>query len=264
MTEPGENPESRNPPLRLELFFIVLALGVAGIGYALLRRNDLNDSAALYLGVPLILALTLSLMPKSKSALGATMKGMTIALLLSAFVFQEGYSLEGTTDLTTVPRDNEVTVSKIVDAPADVIRAQLSMPPRLDGDKPVFLKIFPYPTAVSGQAAKIGDEERITFVAYKHIWWTRVQGDLVLTVSALSADGIKFVATSDDSYLSHYLDWQSSAVTLQPIDATHTKVTWALAYRRILDPSWYFGPMQRYAVQLTAEQLIDHVATPVH
>src|SRR5262249_20645738 len=117
---------------------------------------------------------------------------------------------------------------------------------------------------ISGKAEKVGDEQRTTFVAYKHIWWTRVEGDLVLKVAAIGPDGIRFVAVSDDSYLSHYLAWQSSSVALQAVDAGHTRVTWTLTYRRILDPSWYFGPLQRYAVRLTAEELIDHVADPLH
>ena len=59
MTEGDQGSESKKPPLRLQLFFITLALGIAGIAYAALRQNRLNDSAALYLGIPLILALTL-------------------------------------------------------------------------------------------------------------------------------------------------------------------------------------------------------------
>jgi hypothetical protein len=306
MSEEGESPEPK-PAVPWTLFFITLALGLAGTAYVLLKRQHLSDSAALYLGIPLILALTLSRTPKSKSALGAIMKGMTIALLLSAYIFQEGYicilfcspifyavgalvalpidyyrdrrgrnnlrttaiavivavlALEGTTDLTTVPRDNAVSVSKIVAAPASAIREQLGKPPRLDGAKPFFLRIFPYPVSVSGEMAKVGDERRTTFVAYKHIWWTRVEGVQVLRVTAAGQDGIEFAVISDDTYLSHYLAWQSSEVRLQPIDGDHTKVTWTLRYRRILDPAWYFGPLQRYAVRLTAEELIDRVATP--
>jgi hypothetical protein len=301
-----ETSPDKKTALPWTLFFIVLALGVAGTCYVLLTRHHLSDSAALYLGIPLILALTMSRTPKATSALGAIMKGMTIALLLSAYIFQEGYicilfsapifytvgalialpidyyrgrnrnnlqatavacvvallALEGTTDLTTVPRDNAASVSKIVAAPAAVIREQLTKPPRLDGQKPFFLRIFPYPTAVSGTLAKVGDERKTVFVAYKHIWWTRVEGTQVLRVTDIGPDGIKFAVVSDDSYLSHYLAWQTSEVALQPIDADHTKVTWTLSYRRILDPAWYFGPMQRYAVRLTAEELIDRVATP--
>jgi len=306
MTDQQESPSANKPPLRWGFFSVVLALGITAAVGEVLIRHDLSDSAALYIGIPLILALLLSLMPKSTSALGATMKGITIALLLSAIVFNEGYicilfaaplfyaigalaaipidlarkhkkrpiqagivatilalmSLEGTTDVTTFPRDNEVTVSKIVASPVDAVREQLAEPPRLEGTKPFFLRIFPYPVATSGLPLKVGDEVKTDFVAYKHIWWTRIEGVLVLKVTALGPDGIKFVATSDDSYLSHYLAWQRSEVALQPIDATHTKVTWTLAYRRILDPSWYFGPMQRYAVRLAAEELIDHVAGP--
>jgi hypothetical protein len=301
-----ERPADKKPPVPWTLFFIVLALGATGISYVLLKRHHLSDSAALYLGIPLILALTLSRTPKTQSALGAIMKGMTIALLLSAYVFQEGYicilfsapifyavgalvalpidyyrdrnrnnlratalaavvallALEGTTDLTTVPRDNVVSVSKIVAAPASVILEELGKLPRLDGEKPVFLRIFPYPVSVSGAATKVGDERRAVFVAYKHIWWTRVEGTQVLRVTAIGPEGIKFAVVSDDTYLSHYLAWQASEVALRQIDAGHTQVTWTLRYRRILDPSWYFGPMQRYAVRLTAEELIDRVATP--
>lgn len=309
MSEERESPVASPPIVPWTLFFITLALGLAGAGYVLLKRNDLSDSAALYLGIPLILALVLTRTPRAKSALGATMKGMTIALLLSAYIFQEGYicilfscpifygigalvalpidyyrdkrdrnnlrsmalasvvailALEGTTDLTTVPRDNVVSVSKVVAASAAAIREQIGRPPRLVGEKPFFLRIFPYPVAVSGAARVIGDERRTTFVAYKHIWWTRVEGVQVLKVTEIGPDAIKFAVTRDDTYLSHYLGWQSSEVHLEPIDDTHTKVTWTLRYRRILDPAWYFGPMQRYAVRLTAEELIDRVATPGH
>src|SRR5690242_1070054 len=90
MSQPNPTPPAKEP-LRWGLFSLVLALGIAGAVVVLLNRNDLTDSAALYIGIPLILALVLSLTPKSTSALGATMKGMTIALLLSAIVFQEGY-----------------------------------------------------------------------------------------------------------------------------------------------------------------------------
>ena len=45
-------------------------------------------------------------------------------------------------------------------------------------------------------------------------------------------------------------------------DATHTAVVWTLHYTRGLDPEWYFGPLERYAVRLAAGYLIDNLATP--
>lgn len=295
-------------PAQWRLFFLVLVLGLAGLFYVVLRRQGLYDSAALYIGLPLILALGVSLTPQTKSAIAATTKGITIALLLSAFVFQEGYvciimaspifygvgalvaypidrarkrkdktinfqtaviatlfsvlALEGTTEFTTLPRLHHVEVSKIVAAPLAAVQEQLSKAPEFNGTKPLFLKIFPYPTAISGQGLNVGDERTITFVAYKHIWWTQVEGSLVLKVAESHNNFIKFNIAKDDSYLSHYLKWQSSDVALESVDPAHTKVTWTLSYLRLLDPSWYFGPMQNYAVRLAAEELIEHVATP--
>jgi hypothetical protein len=62
--------------------------------------------------------------------------------------------------------------------------------------------------------------------------------------------------------MTHFLDWREAVVQWEPADAHTTKVTWTLRYRRGLDPSWYFGPMERYAARLAAGYLIDSVATP--
>jgi hypothetical protein len=289
------------------LFYAVLVLGLAGCAYTFLRRNYLVDSAALYIGLPLLLAVGMSLLPETKSAFGATMKGITIALLLSAIVLQEGticilfaspifygvgaivatlvdrvrqkaktqkylsvafiavlalLSGEGTLHQTSFNRDNSVTVSKIVSATRDEVRAQLMAGTTLGADKPLFLSLFPYPVSVAPLGLEIGDEARIHFVYMKHIWWTKVEGDLVLRVTDSTQDKIVFKVMSDDSYLSHYLKWHDSEVSLATIDNHHTQVTWRLTYTRILDPIWYFSPMQNYAVRLAAEELIDHVATP--
>jgi hypothetical protein len=297
----------RRPSMAWPILTVVLAL--VAIYYQYLHFKKLDDTAALYIGVPFILALGLSLTSRSKSALGATIKGITIAMLLSAIVFREGYicilfasplfyavgalvaapidrarkqhklrnkvqasvvatliallSLEGTTTVTSMPRENEVFVSKIVAANIGDIRDQLSATPRFDRERSVFLDIFPYPQTICGQGLNVGDERKLNFVAYKQIWWGKVSGDLVLKVSESTPQQITFSVVKDDSYLSHYLKWQSSIVSLTPIDQTHTNVTWKLTYKRILDPSWYFGVMQRFAVKRVAEELIDNVATPL-
>jgi len=64
------------------------------------------------------------------------------------------------------------------------------------------------------------------------------------------------------SHMTNFLDWRESIVAWEPIDAQTTKVMWTLNYRRGLDPAWYFGPMERYAVRLAAGYLIETVATP--
>ncbi|MFT7562077.1 MAG: hypothetical protein ACI93R_004011 [Flavobacteriales bacterium] len=73
------------------LFIIVLVIGLSAILFHALQRNGIANSAALYVGLPFLFALGLSLTPKTKSTMGATLKGLTIALLLSAPLFMEGF-----------------------------------------------------------------------------------------------------------------------------------------------------------------------------
>ena len=290
-------------------FFTTLIIGLGCIYYVFLQKTNLQNSAALYIGLPMLLALGLSLTPKTKSVLGTTMKAITIALILSAILFREGYiciffaapifyfvgavigviidivlkrmkkrstihasgiavfifmlfSLEGVTDLLTWPRFNEIKASKVVNANIADIRAQLAKTPQLGPKKPFFLKIFPYPVNITGEGLDIGDERIVKFIAYKHIWWNKIEGDLRLKIAQYNDNHVQFEIVSDTSYLDHYLKWRSSDVSLESLDENHTQVTWTLTYDRIYDPAWYFGPMQRYAVKLAAQELIDHVATP--
>jgi hypothetical protein len=87
-------------------------------------------------------------------------------------------------------------------------------------------------------------------------------GDLVLEVEESRPGLIRWRAVSDSSHMTHFLDWRASVVQWEAIDARTTRVTWTLRYRRGLDPAWYFGPMERYAMRLAAGYLIDSVATP--
>jgi hypothetical protein len=295
-------------PGQWKLFFAVLVIGCAGLIYWFLRRRGLDQSAALYTGLPLLLALGLSLTPPDKSATGATMKGMAIALLLAAPVFQEGYicilfasplffavgliiaaaidwgrkrrakkgnlqsaliataialmAMEGVTPETSFPREHEVVVSKVVPAPIDTVRATLARPPVLGEDKPFFLRIFPYPVDVQGGGLGVGDTRSATFVAYKHIFWNRLEGTAVFKVVEASERKIAFELASDTSYVAHYLGWKRSEVELTPTTNGGTLVTWRLSFHRKYDPYWYFGTLQKYAVGLVAEELIDHAATP--
>ena len=295
-------------PGQWKLFFTVLVIGCAGLVYWFLRRGGLEQSAALYTGLPLLLALGLSLTPPDKSATGATMKGMAIALLLAAPLLQEGYicilfasplffgvgliiaaivdwsrkrrdtkgklqsaalvavialmAIEGTTPGTSFPREHEVVVSKLVPAPIEAVRTTLARAPVLGDNKPLFLRIFPYPVALEGEGLRVGDQRRATFVAYKHIFWNRIEGSAVFAVTEATERKIAFELVSDTSYVAHYLGWKRSEVELTPTDAAHTLVTWRLSFHRKYDPYWYFGTLQKYAVGLVAEELIDHAATP--
>jgi hypothetical protein len=59
--------------------------------------------------------------------------------------------------------------------------------------------------------------------------------------------------------LSRWLDLERAVVTWEAVDATTTRVTWRFEYERLLFPSVYFGPLQRYGMDQAAGYMLDAV-----
>ena len=81
----------RIKPAQWALAGIIVALTASGIAYRLLVLHRLEQTSALFIGLPALLALVLALTPRAKSVTGIVMKGTTIALLLSAPILGEGF-----------------------------------------------------------------------------------------------------------------------------------------------------------------------------
>lgn len=93
---PLENPRGaglRRPLQRLQKWLLTLAVLIAGAGIFLsfLRYQRLEATAAFYVGMPVLLAYIFIMLDKSRTAMRATLKGITIVLLLSAPLLREGF-----------------------------------------------------------------------------------------------------------------------------------------------------------------------------
>jgi heme/copper-type cytochrome/quinol oxidase subunit 2 len=309
MTDEPKKPKLRKSQVKLLVMLAVLT--VAFLYFKFLEQNGLNDSAALYLGVPMLIAAGMVLLPESKSLMGATMKTLTIALLLSAPLLEEGFicilmaapilygvaatiaalitrfrkkrgdndsrtlrlsglsiailaiaSLEGTHQSLTFDRYDSITKSTVVEANIEEIRAKLAESPDFTKERPFFLRVFPLPTSVEGDGLEVGDTRKLNFTYYKWFYYKPHIGSATVKVTENQNDTIRFEVIHDDSYVSNYLRWKTGKIQLEAIDDNHTKIAWNISYERKLDPAWYFGPLQHYAVSLTADVLIDNVATP--
>jgi hypothetical protein len=174
-------------------------------------------------------------------------------------------SLEGVTERTTLNRQESVTESRVVHASSEAVGRALVASPRFDRERPPYLRSG-FPSAIANRVDRDANGTR---------WVIRMRGgemlingmepragDLVLALEEARPGMLRWRAISDSSHMTHFLNWRESIVRWEPIDAQTTRVTWTLNYRRGLDPSWYFGPMERYAVHLAAGYLIDAVATP--
>lgn len=290
------------------LFTVVLVVGLSFVAFHILQGRNLNDTAALYVGLPLVLALAFSLSPKAKTTTGATMKGLTIALLLSGPLLQEGFicillaapilysvaglvawmvdrmrkkqdnqtriqfsvivtlllfaSLEGTPyEIVSFNNNYQVSYTEVVDKSVQSIRENLSKPEFSATNRPLFLRLFPFPVNISGHGLHVGAERKVDFVYKKWIVTNEHKGSTLFRVAESTDNSVRFEVPHDNSYLSHYMTWTSSAVALKPLDSSSTRIEWTLEFTRDLDPAWYFGPLQTYAAWLTAKVLVRNAAS---
>lgn len=73
------------------LVSIIIALATGSVVYRLLVANRLEQTSALFIGLPAILAILVAMTGKSKSATGMIMNVMTLALLMSGILLGEGF-----------------------------------------------------------------------------------------------------------------------------------------------------------------------------
>jgi hypothetical protein len=167
--------------------------------------------------------------------------------------------LEGVFPELTFDREQTVTVSRVVSAPAVDVEAALARSPRIAVPLPVYLAIgFPRPLAARGTGLTEGATRTIHFSGAEG----DPPGDLVMRVSGRDRNSVRFETVSDDSKLTQWLRWESSDISWTEIDQRHTLVSWKVTFLRELDPAWYFVPSERATVREAIKYLITVNAEP--
>ncbi len=284
---------------------LVLVLAAGSVAYRLLVLHKLEQTSALFIGLPAVLALLLAFTPHTRSVTGMILKIMTLLLLLSGILLGEGFicivmaaplfyavglviglivdgaerrrrargggtwglllllpllpaSLEGVRPDWSFPREETVSAERFVAGSAGDVERTLAETPRFDRRLPVYLRLkFPRPVHASGSGLGRGARRVVHFAGGEG-----QPGDLVLRVAETGPGFARFDVVSDSSKIAHWLDWRGAEVRWAALTPRATRVTWTIRYTRRLDPAWYFGPWERYAVRLAAGYLIDTAATP--
>lgn len=168
------------------------------------------------------------------------------------------FYLEGVVPGYVVPREEVVTVTRVIPATATAVRASLASPMTFDQPLPRFFRLgFPTPGRTSGAGLAVGDRRTVEFQHGGHH-----PGTLTLEVTHSDPAAVRFAAVADDSYITHWLAWRSAEVRWEQVTSGATRVTWTLRYARRLDPAFYFKPLERYGVWLAAGYLTETLATP--
>ena len=281
--------------------FLFTALVLGALFYWMVRGAGFGHTSLMFVGIPVVLAIILVLAPTPGSATGSILRGMTLALLIVAPLVGEGYlcillasplflavglvvgglvdssradrsttlsciaivflplSLEGVVPQLTHNRTQSVEATQMVNASAAQIEAALAQSPNITTALPLFLRAgFPRPLEARGSGLALDSLRTIHFSGAEG----DPPGDLVMRVAAAKTGYVRFETISDSSKLLQWVRWRSSEVIYTPIDPTHTAVTWRISFDRQLDPYWYFGPWEQFAVGQAANYLITANATP--
>ncbi len=288
-------------PAQWTVIGLIVAFAAGSILYRLLIEHHLGHSAAMFIGIPAVMAILLALTPKAKTITGGILKGITFALLIIAPLLGEGYLCI----LMASPLFYLVgiAVGLVVDCLRQKRRATLSciivvlLPMSLEGvipgltfnrDQVVEVRsvveappdLVEQSLALSPKlATRLPVALRIGFPIPLAAWGNGLDigakriihfagaegdppGDLTMRVTEHHQGYVRFQTVSDSSKLTQWIRWDSSEVEWQQLDRNHTEVKWRVHFQRQLDPAWYFAPLERAAVDQAARYLIQANATP--
>lgn len=297
-----DNPQPRRGITRQQwtLVTIILALAIAGTLYRVFVVHKLEQTSALFIGLPAVLAIVLTLAPAAKSATGLIMKTTTIALLMSGPILGEGficiimaaplfYLVGAVIGLVVDHRRRKeksfslhaMVLLPILLASLEGTTPTLTFPTREEvtvrkivsgspadveralAQKPVFDGTLPPFLRMKFPLPVSASGEGLSVGAERKIHFAGGEGkpgDLTMRVIGRDASSVTFTAESDMSHIAHWLTWRTSHVAWRAAGSASTEVTWTIVYDRELDPAWYFAPWERYATRLAAEYLIETLA----
>lgn len=291
-----ENQESSSKYSKKNLYVIAIILLLTTIFFRAINEYEFEQTSILFIGLPfLVTILTIRYYKTPKTAYGIVFKVITIFLLLSSILLGEGticvlmaapifygvaaltiYLIErfykkGGKDklysfilipaiLTAVfqPSDylnqssaQSISTTRTVNSKASIDQLD-SQFKKLD-KLPFFLKIgFPKPLDIIGEGTEIGDKRTIRFRSS-----TKGVGILTLLITQKTDTSITFKTIEDRSHINHWLNWEKVQVSVKTLNNGKTKITWNTNFKCVLGPSWYFVPIENYAVGIMNNYLIS-------
>lgn len=288
-------------PAKWQLVALIVAFAIGALLYRELMHERLGHTAAMFVGIPVLMAILLALTPRAKTATGGILKGITLALLIVAPLLGEGYlCILMASPLFYLAG---IAVGVIVDENRKAKNARLGclalilLPMSLEGVVPwlsfhraqtveVSRVVDASAEAMGRQLAESPDIAkalprvlRIGFPRPLKAWGNGLNigdrrtihfagaegdppGDLAMRVAQRRPGYVRFETVADSSKLTQWIAWDSSEVEWTQVDDLHTRVTWRVHFERQLDPAWYFAPLERAAVHEAAKYLIEANAIP--
>ncbi|WIN00928.1 hypothetical protein ACTOB_007351 [Actinoplanes oblitus] len=284
-------------PANLFLAGLVAVVGVASFAVAVTTGRA--DSALFFVALPAVLAAGLAL-SSGRSTHGRVFRLTTIALLLAAVVLHEGAicvllaaplvylvahavtalvrlarrggrsalallplplllagGAEGTTADWRVHPDQSVEVTRVVALGPEQVRATLAAGPQPTGTRSLPLRLLgvPMPQHVHGAGLTPGDRWTFVYHGSSH----GPGGEIVTEVRDAGPARVSWTVVEDSSITHRWVGMRDATLSWHTVPGG-TAVTLRVDYRRGLDPSWYFGPLQDGLMHAGAGHVLDMLA----
>jgi hypothetical protein len=278
---------------RTLLGLIVVMFGAAAFLYSI--SAGYRDSALFFVGLPTVLALAVILSRPARSLHGTAFKAVTVALLMCAVWLHEGAicvlmaaplvygivhgiiglahlgqnrprayallpllvlaGLEGITPEARIQPDQTITVERVVAADVATVTTHVAHGPRPVVVRPLALHVLgmPTPASISGVSLRPGAQWIFCYHGDSH----GPGGQLVAEVTESSAGHLGFRFVEDTSITHRWVGWRAAALDWRATADGRTSVTLTISFRRGLDPSWYFGPIEQFLMHDGGEYLLD-------
>ncbi len=281
--------------------FVMIATTVSFVGVAvvirLLRVGGLGQTGLMFIGLPALMAIGLSFVPKSRTVTGNIMRTMTFVLLLLGILLIEGFICI----LMAAPLF--YVIGLVVGICADRKRVREDMTrfrctvagvlgmmalegvvPRLSFGRENVVVIE---REVAGSVAEVREQVlgapelavdrlpgflRLGFPVPAGIervggegWLIRFEEgkeeatELRVGLREEGPGRVRYVMGEDSTKISEWLTWHDGLWELEEAGAGRVRARLTVRYRRELDPYWYFAPLERYGVRKAAGYFADEV-----
>ena len=284
---------TRIRPANALLVAVILAAGV--VFFWATVRSGRADSALLFVVLPIGLAAALALTP-GRSTHGTVFRLTTISMLLAAVALHEGAicvvlaaplvyavahgitglvrrcggnpairvllplpllltGVEGVQPEWRIDPDQSVRVTREVATDPALMPAVLAAGPQPRDAAPIALRLLgvPTPEHVHGSGLDRGDQWTFGYHGSSH----GPGGQIVTEVVDTGPQSITFAVREDSSITGRWVGMRSATLSWRAGDHGGTEVSLRIDYRRGLDPSWYFGPLQDRVMHAGAEHVLD-------
>jgi hypothetical protein len=166
--------------------------------------------------------------------------------------------IEGSSEDLRIAPEQSVEVVRLLALSTDEVSARVVRGPRPVPARSIPLRLLgvPLPGEVSGSGLAAADRWVFAYHGTSH----GPGGHLVAEVTRSEPGRVEFGFVEDTSITGRWLTWRHAALSWHAVDDRHTEVRLSVSYRRGLDPSWYFGPIQDGLVHEGAAHLLDMMA----